>query len=355
MKYQDRITQPTYIKREFVQRIRDDRDWAGALALSLLMKSLVPSSTVKAWNPYQLYKLTCIDGKGGVDPKTVEKYLDILREENLIIEQNGKNGKKSLTFKSLKSGVEKNNIEMTYFGYKTLKEAKYYLYSLLFMEEIHHKMYVKEMLYLSHNGFDINKTKQAKRMCRKHGWNRHKDDKFEDWGISFKTIAKKLGVSEQTAQYVVNFAVKNKLVNKFNQGRKVYSPGSYVADKYLLPQEKNYTYVTKDDVEHYISANIYRIVPNWGIRMKIIQKKMIKLLNTTNRLFKNYGIRTYDNHTLNGQLDNIIRCIEFVAIKNNKNWSTKSYVDKLISFNKEHPKIINHVNSICSVISYNLV
>ncbi len=341
MKYQDRITQPTYIRREYVTRIRRDKDLATALAFSLLIKSLVPSSTVKEWNPYKLYKLTCIDNKNGVDSKSAKKYLAKLREENLINEQNGKNGKKSLTFKSLKSGVEKNNIEMTYFGYKTLKETEFYLYSLLFMERIHHKMWAKQMLFLCHNGFNKEKIKQARRNCRKYGLNRHKNDKFEDWGIGFKKIAKNLGVSEQKAQAVVAFAVKNKLVYKFKQEKKEYRLGSYQADKYLLSQEKDYTYVTKDDYVHIIGANIYRIVPNWGIRFKKIQRKSLRLLDVSNRLFKDMKTPKHNSHKKEGHINNIISLIEFITVRNSKNKSMKSYVDELLSFHKQHPKLSN--------------
>lgn len=334
MKYQDRKTQPTYIKREYIQRIKSDDVLAKALAFSLLMKSKVPSSTVKEWNPHKLQKLTSVDGKGGVDPKSIMKYLHKLGEENLIIEMNGKMGKKSLVFKSLKSGVEKKNIEMTYFGFTTLKEAEYYLYSLLFMEEIHHKMWVQQQLYLLHNGFDKEKTKQAKRNCRNYALNRHKGDKFEDWGISFKTIAKKLGVREQKAQAVVNFAINKNLVYKFKQESKEYRPGSYQADKYLLPHEKDYKFVTKDDYVHFVGANTYRIVPNWGVKLKRIQRKHLSSLKKVNRLFEKLGITPKD-YTLKEKMDSIVRMTDYLAAKNNKNEQKKEYIDNVLSFHKQ--------------------
>lgn len=345
MKYQDRITQPAYIKREYIQNIRGDKELASALAFSLLMKSKVPSSTVKEWNLYKLHKLTCIDGKKGVDQKTAEKYLAKLREENLIVEQNGKNGKKSLTFKSLKSGVEKNNVEMTYFGYTTVKEAEYYLYSLLFMEIIYHKMWAKNMLYFSHNGYDKEKTKQARRYCRKYALNRHKGDKYEEWGIGFKKIAKKLGVREQKAQEVVNFAVKNNLVYKFKQESKEYRPGSFQADKFLLPHEKDYKYVTKDDYVHYVGANIYRIVPNWGIRLKKLQRKKLKFLNKANGLLEKYGMTSSSNNTLEGQINNMVRFFSFVATKKDKKKSKRIYIDDVLSFYKRNKRFSDSLHS----------
>lgn len=183
------------------------KKFAKAMAMSLLIKNKVTSSTVVGYTKKELCNIT------KCDYRTVKKHLKILWEYGMVREDKIKK-RKDITFLSLKDKKAEKNISMENLGINTLEDAENHVYMLCFKMIIERKRWVKRQLFLSHNFKQSETGKEARRMCRKYGLNRHENDQYIDYGISITTISKMLGIGREKAQRIVNMADKNRVVIK---------------------------------------------------------------------------------------------------------------------------------------------
>ena len=183
------------------------KKFAKAMAMSVLIKNKVTSSTVVGYTKKELCNIT------DCDFRTVKKHLKILREYGMVREEKIKK-RKDITFLSLKDKKAEKNISMENLGINTLEDAENHVYMLCFKMIIERKRWVKRQLFLSHNFKQSETGKEARRMCRKYGLNRHENDQYIDYGISIATISKMLGIGREKTQKIVNMADKNRVVIK---------------------------------------------------------------------------------------------------------------------------------------------
>lgn len=96
--------------------------------------------------------------------------------------------------------------------------------------------------------------KKAREICRRYGYY---NKEFKDFGISYKTIAKKLGISLQKAFNIVKYAIEHLFLAKFNNFTQIYCKGIGMMQKYV---DNNFTFFCTKDNIYYVYANTYKVL-----------------------------------------------------------------------------------------------
>lgn len=238
-----------HLNRKLRTEICKGVDYTKAIAFSILVKQVTVSSTVKNWNPNKLYNLT------GVHPDTVKKHMAKLAEMNLIEEH--PDG--TVVFKSLTDRRETRNMPSLEFDeFHTLKDIEYAIYTVVLMDIIMQKEYVKEMLDIRFDAKWRDDFRGARKVCRKH----HYDKPYEENGIAYEGLAAILNVSKGTAEKVIDFATSHNFVEKHNRQIQVYNQGIrfLVTDMRDFLAQTGATFCTKNNI-YKVLANTYTIVP----------------------------------------------------------------------------------------------
>lgn len=228
-------------------------DLRKAIAFSLFVKSKTKSSTVHRWSINKLHELTgCCAG-------VVAKRLDLLRSLGLV-EETGKNNN-CLVFKSLKSHTTHRNAsihEVLFAANDKVKKNAYAqeikniekLLAVAIIEEIQkNKDYAHRMIQQSKNPKNLNDYKEARTACKRFGYGKN----FNDNGISYKHIAKRLGTCVKTAFEAVKFAVENNFLAKIRRTEKRTFPNVSYVIEYI---KNNYTYI-KNNYIYKVYSNRY--------------------------------------------------------------------------------------------------
>lgn len=227
--------------------------FANAMAMSLLIKNKVTSSTVVGYTMKELCNIT------GCDYRPLRKHFKILQEYGMVREDKVKK-RKDITFLSLKDKKAEKNISMENLGINTLEDAKKHVYLLCFKMIIERKRWVKRQLFLSHNFKQAETGKEAKRMCRKYGLNRYENDQYIDYGISVATLSKMLGICRERTQEIINMADKNRIVIKKKRIEKITPEYYDQTRKYITEDFKHKnSFVSKTCNVYKVYANIYYI------------------------------------------------------------------------------------------------
>lgn len=231
-----------------------------AVAFSIYVKSKTPSSAVPHWSVNKLHELT------GVSADAIKQRIRTLKEYELI-EFVGK-GENCAVFRSLRSSCSHRNIFVpeTKFsgdnqkkknsdaqGVKHIEDA---LTAILIVEIQRHKDYAKQTIRQKRSPKSISDYKEARKVCNRCGYG----DKYVERGLSYKTIAKRLGICLQKAVEAVKFAVEQNFLAKSKQIKRLfvanlrsvedmlsftYAYGSYIyrvyANRYALISHGNNT------------------------------------------------------------------------------------------------------------------
>ena len=123
------------------------------------------------------------------------------------------------------------------------------LYALLVVEIQKTKDFVKHTIQSMNNPSNLDEYKKAKKICNRYGYG----NEYKEYGISYKYIAKRLGVCLQKAFNVVRFAIERGFLNKFNRQKKEFSYRIGCTNKY--EENKDYTFCTLNN-KYTILANI---------------------------------------------------------------------------------------------------
>lgn len=242
------------IRRKLLNQMYRNPQMRKAIAFSIFVKSKTKSSTVHHWSMNKLHEIT------GVSVGAIRKRLTILRELGLV-EEVGKK-KRCLVFLSLKSHTSHRNAfvpTIIFNSNKNLKKNAYAqevkniekLLSVAIVIEIQkHKEYAKQMIQQSKHPKNLETLKEAKKACNRFGYG----DTFHDNGISYKHIAKELGVSLKTAFDIIKFAVEKEILSKIrNTEKRIFSSINYIQD--II--KTNYTYI-QNNIIYKVYANSYR-------------------------------------------------------------------------------------------------
>lgn len=216
-----------------------------ALALAIFVKSKIASSTVNDFSYNKLHRLT------GAHINTLKKRITILRQMGLV-EFIGSH-KQHLCFKSITSSSEHRNIDIKHIKVDTLKDTEASLFAYLVVELQRKKDFVKHTIQTAKNGNNLEQVKKAKRTCKRYGY----DEEYQEWGMSYKGIAKRLGVCLQKAFAIVKFAIKQGLIEKTKRQYQKFVKGIGTMCKHI---DSDFTFCTKDN-EYYILANAYSLTP----------------------------------------------------------------------------------------------
>ena len=114
------------------------------------------------------------------------------------------------------------------------------------------KDFCKHTIHNAHSGFNPKKIKAARKACRKYGFG----DKYVERGLSYATIARKLGLSVTTAFNVVKYGVLKKYFKKFTHFVWTILKGVCGMDI------EGYTFTTKN-YGFQVQANTYTVGCKW--------------------------------------------------------------------------------------------
>lgn len=227
------------VRRKIFNKISSDKEFAKALALCLYIKSIFRSSAISNFTYNKLHKLT------GLHITTLKKRVSKLRELGFA-KFVGKNN--TLVICSVKSKCEYRNVNIG--DFENVKDVEKSLYAHILVEIQKRKEFVKQLLRLrsNPNKNELEEHKRAKKNAVKFGYD--KVNEYKDNGISYKTIAEKMGVSIQKAYNTIRWAVERNIIIK-NKNQQQFQLKGYKP-----------AYFEYCDYTFYTNSNIYKIYAN---------------------------------------------------------------------------------------------
>lgn len=201
---------------------------------------------------------------------TCKKYLQYLTEHGLLIYDPKNN---SLTIRRLSSGTKHRNIRYDGLCFKTFKDAKYSVAHLLHMLDLSKRVWIKDLIRVKYNPKKwpskraIDDKKAADKLCKIY----LDPDPitglyvYNDYGIAYTTIAKKLGCCKKTAVKIIKEGVKRHLFKKKTHAVWIKLPYGYenFDEETLRNILQGATYVSRNGYALFISANTYELSSEW--------------------------------------------------------------------------------------------
>lgn len=232
------------IRKKLVYKMYNNDRLVKALSLAIFVKNQIVSSTI---NNYTIDKLHIITS---LHSTTIKKRLNTLKQMGLI-RFVGKN-KEHMVFESITSSSEHRNVYAEFVMFDNINDIEKALYALLVVEIQKTKDFVKHTIQSMNNPSNLDEYKKAKKICNRYGYG----NEYKEYGISYKYIAKRLGVCLQKAFNVVKFAIERGFLNKFNRQKQEFSYRIGCTSKY--EENKDYTFCTLNN-KYTILANVYTI------------------------------------------------------------------------------------------------
>lgn len=214
-----------------------------ALALLLWVKDRYVSSTINNFSYNRLHNLT------GLHLNTIRKRIKTLKSLKLVrFEHN------HLVFCTISSKSKYLSYDYKEIKCDTIMDFEKYLCSLQVVEIQRRKDFVKQTLQSLHAPDTLQEYRNAKRICRRYGY----QGEYKEFGLSYKRIAKELGVSLQKAFDIVKFAVEKQILAKFKHQSQTYIRNAkFIVGKFL--DDFNFTFCTKNNV-YLVFANTYSVL-----------------------------------------------------------------------------------------------
>ena len=179
-----------------------DRHAVKALALFVFVKENKPTSV------FTDYTITALAEFASLSRNTTRNRIKKLEEMGLV-ERVGKNGQ-HLLFK--RARVKCANVNLSKIKKDNVKNIELGLKALLIYEVQRSKEWIKQRVYQATNpkaGTPLKVVKRAKRFCRKRSIT-----EFVDGGISWNTIAKRLGCGFGKVAQVIMYGEQNNMFVK---------------------------------------------------------------------------------------------------------------------------------------------
>lgn len=233
-----------------IQMLRDKK-FLKAIALVLFYHEITDSNICKEYSMNKLSNLT------GIHTTTIKKRLQTLKDRNLVKIENG-----TLVFSSITSKHKERNKKLNNVSFKSLIEIEKSLYALLVCLLQERKEFIHRAFLDAKYSNDYKTVKRAKAMIRKYA----RGEKFSEKGISYKRIAKKLGISIKSAFDYVKFAIEHNFLIKTTHFKRVFY--KYV-NYYPL---KGYTFTTQH-FAYKVGANSYMVTGTSSPYYKYINNK----------------------------------------------------------------------------------
>lgn len=213
-----------------------------AIAMFLLVRKRLGCNVIKGYSINKLVNIT------GAHARTIKKRMHVLLSYGLVTIVN-----KTLTLCSVVSKHAKRNVKLgeEQMDYTSLKSVEYSLQSILVAQIQLRKDFAKRTIRNAHGAsHDYKVVKAARDAARKFGYGFDYIEK----GLSYKTIAKRIGVSITSAVKIVKFAVKRAFLNKISHSITTYLPSVSGMEVY------GYTFTTAN-YGYKVLANSYSVAP----------------------------------------------------------------------------------------------
>ncbi len=216
-----------------------------AIAMLLLIRKR-RGATIPKFTYNKLHDIT------GMHATTIKKNIAVLKDMELVTidERN------TITFRSIISRHNKRNARLAKIDYKNIKTIARSLQAILFVNIQLRKDFAKRTIRKAHNGRNPKQVKAAQKLSRKYGWAHD----YNEQGLSYKGIAKRLHCCKQTAEKIVSYAVDRKMAQKFCHYAYTYMQGVW----YMYVE--GYTYTTRNYGVK-VTANTYTVAPVFSQRM----------------------------------------------------------------------------------------
>lgn len=220
-----------------IQMFRDKK-FLKAIAFVLLYHAKTGSNELRG---YSIRKLSMITG---VHASTIKQRLSTLKQRGLVEIKAD-----TLIFKSITSKHSKRNKRLDKVSYNSLAEVEKSLFAILICILQQRKEFIKRAFLDAKCSNDLKVVKRAKAMIRKYA----REFKYRELGISYKKIAKKLGVSVKSAFDYVKFAVSHDFIILQNHFKAVF----YKNINYYSIE--GYTFTTRN-YAYKVRANTYEVI-----------------------------------------------------------------------------------------------
>lgn len=252
------------LDRNIFEALHNTQDGRKALALVIVLKSIYPASGISDYSANKLRKVL------GMHLDTLKRLMRILFD-NELCELVGRN-KKTLRMRSIRTGWKSKDIDISFIKFclkrrenGTFEGVRYVinkiakeLVAVYILETNRRREYARRLVSSSVNPRSKDEMLKADKERRKRGYGK----RFVDKGISYKGLSEKLGMSEQMAVYVVNYAVNNELLVKRNNIECIDTVDKeHLADMAKTIRNKfgkfcDYTFICGRFV-YYVKANSY--------------------------------------------------------------------------------------------------
>lgn len=323
------------ITKKLRNELLKGQDYARAIAFSILVKQMTVSSTVKGYTINKLHEMT------GIHANTIQKHLLTLARLNLIDEQ--PNG--CIVFKSLSSKTASRNMPPLDFDrFHTLHDIEYALYTVVIMDIIQQKEYVKEKLDIRYDPEKNDNFENARKFCRRYHYTRP----YQENGLSYEGFAAKAHISKGKAEAIIKFAVKHHFIEKHNRQIQipVWGIGKDVVNKTAFLETIGATFCTNNNV-YKIYANTYTIIspelhkyevdvtdnqinlPKWQTAQNLLDDKL-----TENQNEKKETVKKSPSKTAKAKKT------EIPAIQEHENWD-KNTGNRFFSDNNTSPSLVH--------------
>lgn len=249
------------IRRKLIAQMYGNAKLRKAIAFSIYVKSKTPSSAVPQWSVNKLRELT------GVSAGAIKQRIRTLKEYDLITFV-GK-GENCAVFRSLRSSSSHRNVfihETKFDGDKqkkknndaqSVKHIEDTLTAILIVEIQRHKDYARQMIQQKRSPKSLTDYKEARKVCNRCGYG----EKYVERGLSYKTIAKRLGIGLQKAVETIKFAVEQKFLAKFKQTKRLF-----VANLRYIEDMLSFTYSYGNYI-YSVYANRYALISHGNNRL----------------------------------------------------------------------------------------
>lgn len=213
-----------------------------AIAMFLLIRKRLGSNILKDYSINKLVNLL------GAHACTIKKRMHVLAQYGLVTIVG-----KTLMLRSVVSKHAKRNVKLgeRKMEYSSLKSVEYSLQAILVVVVQSRKDFAKRTIRNAHGAsHDFNVIKAARDAARKFGYG----FEYKENGLSYKTIARRLGVSVKTAVEIVKFAVKRTILKKTTNSIATYMQSVCGMEVY------GYTFTTRN-YGYKVLANSYSVAP----------------------------------------------------------------------------------------------
>lgn len=183
----------------------------------------------------------------GMHPNTIKERMHTLVEYGLAIFNED-----TLMLRSITSRHAKRNIRLSKFNYENVKSVEISLRSLLIVILQNRKNFCQRAIRNSNNGRSAKRIKSARMVSRKYGFGKE----YVERGLSYRTIARKIGVCVKTVIETVKFGVKRHFFKKETHFIPTFMPCVNKREVF------GYTFTTRN-YGFVVQSNTYKVAPVW--------------------------------------------------------------------------------------------